>query len=171
MDLSTIKRRLTKQSANRYTSVEGFLADIRLVIANCATYNAVSSPLYTLSLYTLSLVCVEKAEIDSEKTDMTPPHHSFVIRTSYIVALYLHTWMIWQVMACEIVTYHLHRIETPGPFSFNIHSIYLSYYHMSDDDDVTHSARESWFKHILFSYRVHRRRLGAALSATLASPF
>lgn len=43
IDFLKIKVKVQRQNFNHYDSVEEFIADVKLVFQNCATYNAVSS--------------------------------------------------------------------------------------------------------------------------------
>lgn len=42
MDFGTIRSRLNKQNFNHYQTIEDFVSDVKLVFANCATFNPVS---------------------------------------------------------------------------------------------------------------------------------
>lgn len=43
IDFSKIKIKLQRQNFNHYDTIEDFIADVKLVFQNCATYNSVSN--------------------------------------------------------------------------------------------------------------------------------
>ena len=56
IDFSKIKVKLQRQNFNHYDTIEDFIADVKLVFQNCATYNSVSNSPTVLKMIILIFI-------------------------------------------------------------------------------------------------------------------